>query len=461
MQTHQSTSTLVFSTANLPAAHTLSRNGVLFLAARLATHFSNKSAPEPSRLGSRYLLKTEVYDILVVSNTESAIYKRLSCKRFWRRSLEKKVNEERLSYEARNALVGGQPKNDMERVQNYCSDKTLKREQMKRKDNEEKMSRYKVVNTKTKEEESLLTIALSNERNRVNELYFTAKSLEKLANENNLKWMFVTLTAPPRYHPNPLKGNRSYDLTVGIKGSHEYIKGLWVKIRSILARRGVNASPSNYFGFRTVEPHKDGSIHWHLLIFCSEVAQEKIATAISEKFPGKHAAEIIYGKEGYGCASAATYLYKYIAKSVSKDASTHHGVQESAEDEIREGNDLASLRNKERVQAALKALGIRQYQIFGVCNLTTIFKKINRLDLQVVDPPQDSILGLVKAKIWRNPDGYLNMIKNAEIFTSGSDIQLIKEPALTSYGEPTKKIVGIMIGASEFRNDSTYRIVRA
>lgn len=445
----------------LPNPYSLSRADVLYLASRLALHFSTQSHSTPIQKGSLYSLDTKVYGITVRSNTEAAIHKRLACKRFWRRSLEKKVNEERLNYEARNLIVGGHPKNPEASVQNYCSNETLLREQIKRKDNEDKLSRYKVLNTETNTEINLLSIALSNEKNRTNELYFIVKSLENLAAEKNFKWMFITLTAPPQYHPNPVKGRRSYDPSLGIKGSHEYIKRLWAQTRSVLNERGVKASPEHYFGFRTVEPHRDGSIHWHLIIFANKDVQKKITEAILEKFPVKNAADIVYGKEGDGSASAATYLYKYIAKSVSRETSEYDTSTELVKDKAREEKDLASLRNKERVQAALKSLEIRQYQIFGVNNLTTIFKKINRLNLDAITPMHGSILEFIKTSIWRNADGYLNMLKNTEMFGSGSEIELIKVATQSSYGEPQKKVVGIRIGTTDFFNDTTYKIVKA
>ncbi|MFV0927060.1 replication endonuclease [Pseudomonas palmensis] len=465
MQSPQNTShqldQLSLNLSHLPNPYSLSRADVLYLASRLARYFSCQAHSKPTRKGSQYFLNTQVYGIIARSNTESAIHKRLECKHFWRRSLEKKANEERLNFEARNAIVGGNPKSANAPTQNYCSNETLHREQIKRKDSEEKLSRYKVINTITKEEESLLSIALSNEKNRINELYFTAKSLEKLAIEKEFKWIFVTLTAPPKYHPNPIKGRRSYDPSVGIKGSHEYIKLLWVQIRSLLNERGVKASPDHYFGFRTVEPHKDGSIHWHLLIFANKDIQKMLTDAILEKFPAKNSAVIIYGKEGDGSASAATYLYKYIAKSVSREKSKYDITSDLPKDNIREEKDLASLRNKERVQAALKTLAIRQYQIFGVCNLTTLFKNINRLDLGTITPSQGSMLEFVKSYIWRNTDGYVNMMKNAKMFGSGTDIKLIKIVTHSSYGEPKKKVIGIRIGTTDFLNDTTYKIIKS
>ncbi|AWY43773.1 hypothetical protein DKY63_29185 [Pseudomonas putida] len=452
---------LLLDVSSLPNARHLSREYVLYLASTLARHFSNQANPQPALTGSKFIVNTHVYGITVESSIESAIYKRLSCKKFWRRALEKKANEERLNHEAKNAIIGGKEKEGKAPLQNYCSDDTLIREQNKRKDNDEKLSRYKVVNTITNKEESLLKIAQANEKNRISELYFMVKSLEKLAMERGFKWLFITLTAPSKFHPNPLKGRRSYDPDVGIRGSHDYLKRQWVQIRSILNERGISAGPEHYFGFRTVEPHKDGSLHWHLLVFVNINSLDSLSTAIREKFPEKTAATIVHGKVGSGSASAATYLYKYITKGISKEKTNYKSNSERTMDNEREKRDLASLRNKDRVQAALKALGIRQYQPFGVYGLNTIFKKINKLNLQNVSAPHGSILQYVRDNIWRNTDGYLNMLKNAELFTSNAQIKLIKEETQSSYGEPKKKVIGIRIGGTDFLNDSTYKIVRA
>lgn len=449
---------ITLTPSTFPPARLLSRRSVLYLARRLAEHFTNQQYLKPEREGSFFLLHTKVYGITIQSKIESATVMRSQCKKFWQQSLEKKVNEDRLNHEAKNAILGGPEINDGRTPQLYCSNETLERENEKRKDNEEKLSRYKVVDLKNKTEESLLSIALKNEENRISELYFIAKNFERLAGEKKFNWIFVTLTAPAKYHPNPSKGKNSYDPSVGIKGSHDYLKHSWTNIRSILNERGIPTSPDHYFGFRTVEPHKDGSLHWHLLIFVDEKYLPKVTQAIREKFPGEVQAKIVLGSKDEGCASAASYLYKYITKSLSRSKSTD---SESDIDNNREQNDLASLRNKERVQAALKAIAARQYQPFGICNLGTAFRKINKLDLQNISPQSGSVLDFVKSEIWRNPNGYFNMLKNRDIFTINAEIKLIKTPIFNSYGEPIQKVIGIRIGQQDFIDDKKYRIVRS
>ncbi|WP_225786889.1 replication endonuclease [Pseudomonas sp. Marseille-P8916] len=451
---------LSFNPAHLPPPRSLSRYDVARLATRISLHYRTKPHPKPNYNNSKYFITTEIYGIVVESKLISAISERLECKRFWKQALEKKANQDRLDHEARYALLGETSKNGLDIAQLYCSNETLERERQKRSDNEKILSNYKVINTRTNQEESLLAIAQTNEQNRVSALYFTAKSLERLAHEKNFIWIFVTLTAPSKYHPNPLNGRRTYDAELGIKASHNYINTKWKQIRASLNVKGIKASPDGYFGFRTVEPHKDGSIHWHLLMFVDKNAVEDVASVIKQKFPEKYAADVVYGKQGAGSATAATYLYKYISKSVSKSKSPQLSENDIAVDLEREARDLASMRNKERVQACLAALRIRQYQLFGVCNLTTVFKKINKLDLESISPPAGSILHFIRNDIWRNTDGYLNMIKNSQLFKKNSSIELLKEPTKSRYGEPREKIVGIRIDSTSYFDDKKYKIIK-
>src|SRR5690606_1259215 len=127
--------------------------------------------------------------------------------------------------------------------------------------------------------------------------YHIIKNLEHLADENSFKWLFITLTAPAEYHPNPAKGKRRYNDQLGIAASHEYIRTKWSQIQSVLSSRGIPACPESYFGVRTVEPHKDGSMHWHILLFAKATLLKDIIKAIREKFKTKASATIVIGRD--------------------------------------------------------------------------------------------------------------------------------------------------------------------
>jgi|GEM_PF-3269158 len=446
--------------ANLPPARILSPAGVRIYAKAIASYYVENPPTAITKYKSKFELKTDFYDVKISSQLFSAVILRSQCKQFWRSELEKKSNQDRLDYEARNRIVGvsKDPKTS-KKQQLYCSDATLQRLQEKQAANESSLASQYILNTATGETASLLEVVRSKEESKVAEIYNLCKSLERLSDSQSFKWLFITLTAPAKHHPNPSKGKNRYDKNIGIKSSHEYINKNWKKIRAILNRRGIPASPDSYFGFRTVEPHKDGSIHWHLIVFTAQSTIDDIQKAIHEKFPTQAAAKIMLGESGPGSAKASSYIFKYITKAFSKKEASQIDVDEAI-DSHREAEDLASMRNKERVQAAIKALNIRQFQLFGVKNLITTFRKINSLKLNDTTPEEGTILEYIKNEIWRNPNGYFNMLSNSELFDKESEVRLIMEDSSNSYGEPIKKCTGIKLGTKFFPNESIYKIER-
>lgn len=441
-------------------ARNLSREFVSLYASEISLYFKQYPPEEIEQNKSKFQFNTGILGITITSKTASSIILRAQCKRFWKRALEKSANEDRLNHEAKNGIVGETNLKDRTQApQLYCSTETLLREQEKNNANIFALAGQYVYNTQTGKTVPLLEIVSNKENYKIAEVYNICKSLERLADSQGFKWLFITFTAPAQYHPNPSKGKRRYDRELGIRASHDYIRHNWRKIRSILSYRKILASPDSYFGFRTIEPHKDGSIHWHLIMFTSPQLISEITRAIREKFRTDTAAKIMLGKSGPGSAKASSYIFKYLTKAFSKK-DTHQTSKDKATDVQREANDLASMRNRERVQAAIKAINARQFQIFGVNNLITTFRKINSLKLNDIHPEKGSTLEYIKEKIWRNQDGYLEMLSNQELFGSDSRVSLIMERSQNRYGETIKKCTGIKIGDRVFPNNSIYEIKR-
>lgn len=454
-------SSVEFHPDNLPALPGLTPRHVNYLAGRIAAHFISKLPLDIQSTGTDFYLKSDIYDTIIKSSIRDAVENKATCRKFWRRLLEKKENTARINMEAEIAALGG-PKSNGEI---YCSTETLERVREKRIKTEEHLAKLKVINLVTQQEIDMLTLAKNNERNRIHELYNTTVNIEKLAKELKHHWIFATLTAPPEYHPNPTKGKRSYSPELGVKASHTFISNEWKKIRARLAKQGINAAPENYFGIRTVEPHKDGCLHWHLIIFLRRNIIDTVSKEINKSFPLKHQCKIIVEEKTDSSASAATYLYKYISKSFSKDEA-YSTIESDKTDQEREDKNLASYRNKERVQAALSCLGVRQYQTFGLSRITSLMKLINKLDLTQVDAEKNSALEFIKNEIWRNNEGSLNLLR-ARPFTSEMNridkalsACLLKDTVLNSYGEPKQRIIGVKIGTQEFLNKSMYLVTK-
>lgn len=168
---------------------------------------------------------------------------------------------------------------------------------------------------------------------------------------------FYTITCPSRMHAR-LGGlglpNNRYDHTTP-KEAQKYLCKLWSQIRSALHRRHINP-----FGFRIVEPHHDGTPHWHLLLFMPP----KTVTTVREMFK-RYALKVDPDESGAqehrfkavridpSKGSAAGYVAKYIAKNI--DGKTFPTNFDS--------DDPQKL--AERVDAWARTWGIRQFQQFG------------------------------------------------------------------------------------------------
>lgn len=449
---------LNFDPSQLPPAHMLRVKQVRAVARRVASYYSARweemaITTRVTTRSCRFVFLSSVYGIVVESTHPDGVRYRASCRKFWRKKIEQKANEGRLAHESKYRMVGGAG----EGAKLYCSDETLSRAREQKALAEQGLASMMVVNTGTGEAVSLLDVARETEKNRLAGQYANVKSMEEFAAGRGFDWLFVTLTAPSEYHPNPSKGKRKASFDVGVADSHHYIAKQWSRIRSLLSKRGIQAGPDGYFGFRCVEPHKDGCFHWHLLVFLDPGLIEAFSQAIKEKFPGEIASTIVIGDKGK--ATAATYIYKYL----SKNCSTSRQFTDDAGDAEREAKDLASFRNKERVQASLKVSRIRQTAPFGVVRVVSLLALIHKLDLAEVEAKEGSVLQFVRDHIWRNQRALLMVMSNPGIFSRESKVhgvQLIKKEALNSYGELVEQVVGIRIDGREYMNRSRYLIVR-
>lgn len=449
----------------LPPAYTLTRKHVVALALRLAATHSNQTQETYFSKG-KYYSDTSIYGIRIESNTKNGVSAKAGCAKFWRTSLENKVNLDRINYEAMHRLIGGPIR---EHAENYSSNATVERMREKTEASNLALSKLAVKNTITGKESSMLSIANASFSNRFNELYSFTKNFEAMARENGMDWLFVTFTAPPEYHPNPSSPNSkcSYKPELGVKASHIYINRAWTLIRAMLSKWGIRASPTSYFGARTVEVHKDGCIHWHLLIFINDSLINNFTKACREKFSLPGQLKIVLGDDNKG--SASTYIFKYLMKefdtnTLDRNITDRLTKADGEKDREREAMDLASIENSERVRAAIRAMSIRQYQTIGLLRVTTLLRKINKLDLSEIIDTDNSVLGFIQKHVWRNPMGLKNLLEKPHIFSRSDDeapsIKLIKEHALSRYGEERERVIGIEIDGREFISKGLFQIIK-
>jgi hypothetical protein len=213
---------------------------------------------------------------------------------------------------------------------------------------------------------------VSNPDNRFSELVVRAKGLEELAEEQGHEGYFLTLTAPSKYHPitSIEKGGKHFSVRnrkfwraecPNVRGAHAYLNGVWRRFRSYCNRHGIT-----FYGLRTVEPHHDGSPHWHLMLWVEPNRAEGFLQAFSDYALAEDGNEA--GAKKYRVkvekidpekGSAVGYIVKYISKNI-------HGKHVDTDLETgRSGSDAAK-----RIVAWARLNHIRQFQFVGGASVT-------------------------------------------------------------------------------------------
>lgn len=356
-----------------------------------------------------------------------------------KRKLIKVANEERINEEARKAQVGGRT------MQPYCSDRTLEFRKRQEEVSHKALEGIYIRRKNSDKVTTLAEIAKKQELRKFNHLFHISKNIQFMADDLGFKGYFVTFTAPGNYHPNPTKGKRSYNQD-SLRNAHTYLQDRWKLIRARLAKAGVPLSTSTLFGMRFVEVHKDGCAHWHLLIFTTSKNFSIFRELANELFPAHRQWD--YKKIDPKIGSATSYLFKYVAKAVDSSKFEDARLEQNEQDNELFELDRASLAHAKRVNAALRAQGIRQYQCFGIGNAITKYRLINKIEECVSSFTSETMRNTLSAcrmynngkkdKDDRNLVGFKNLV------TAYSDeFELIREPYLNRFGEDALRVTGI------------------
>lgn len=197
-----------------------------------------------------------------------------------------------------------------------------------------------MVDTATAKRLPMLKLADISGENRLAEMVTINAGLEALAERRGYGAIFVTLTAPPEFHPNPSHGSDKWNGSNPREG-HDFIRKLWQRIRARHAKRDTD-----WLFLRTAEPHRDSAAHWHLMIWATASELKAITADIKDLFDWSDSAAKIKEWDAQGAARASSYLMKYLQKATQ-----------------REGKPDVSA---DRVDAWRSTYGIRSIQIGGV-----------------------------------------------------------------------------------------------
>ena len=299
--------------------------------------------------------------------------------RYWRRQLSAVHGR---ALEEANRKAGKVHKN----ANIYVSDETLERRREQKKRNAVMLSDLIAVNQEGQEYtlQQLSDLGVSNPKNRKAELMTRISGTEEIAQELGHAGEFLTLTAPGCYHATLKNGkpNKRYNGAT-VRQTQQYLVRLWAQIRAAFQRARLDM-----YGFRVVEPHHDGTPHWHMLFFMP-AEQVEAARQIMKKYAYRDEAHELKNRKArkarffakaidFELGSAAGYIAKYISKNIEGEAvGTDH-------ESITKGKREDASRTAEAVEAWAAVNGVRQFQAIGTAPVTA-WREMRRLDCNALE----------------------------------------------------------------------------
>lgn len=273
----------------------------------------------------------------------------------------------------------------------YASDYTVNLKRIQKENNRHYLASTFICN-ELGERFSLQDLAdrsVSNPAIRRGELMVRIKGFEMVAGLLEHVGEFYTLTTPSRMHACLHNGNTNprFDSTTTLE-AHEYLTHLWALIRAELHRQHIRP-----YGFRVVEPHHDGTPHWHLLLFMPPEHRETVREVIRQYAladSGNESGAQTHRFKAIAIDPAKGTAAGYIAKYVTKNIDGHNLDQDLY------GND--SQKAAERITAWANTWGIRQFQQIGGPSVT-VWRQLRKLE-KVDDGELEAIRQTATASDW-------------------------------------------------------------
>ena len=311
-----------------------------------------------------------------------SVRKRLECPIWWRRALRRYVA--RMSEGGALALGIVSKRNR----QPYASNRAVSRRLDQNKRNRAALENTMLANDRG----DVFTLAELVEKSpsakniRRGELMTRIRGCEELADAAGHVGLFLTLTCPSRFHSTLRDGraNPKHDGSTPRDGQ-AWLCAMWARARAALARRGVGV-----YGFRVAEPHHDGCVHWHALLWVPDDRAALMAVStlwaywLSDDGDEPGADQYRLNVKRMHAGGAAGYVAKYVAKNIDDHAISDH-VDDYADGEAIGPDLLGDVEVKPcmRVEAWAAHWGIRQFQGIGQPPVT-VWRELRRIKADAV-----------------------------------------------------------------------------
>lgn len=367
-------------------------------------------------------------DKLTIDEASAALAK-LTDIDWWERQLKRRRDHQKEHL----AIAAGQVQN---KASPYAS-RSCQSEWLEQKQNNLEWAKDQVIENEDGEQfELTLQINKSNANPAIRrcELMVRMRGFEDLADEYGYIGAFVTITAPSKYHSCHSKGGFVENwIGNNPRQTQAYLCSVWAKIRAKLSRDDIR-----YFGFRVVEPHHDGTPHWHLLVFMlpehreqAERIMRKYALEVDGNEPGAAENRFKFVDIDKEKGSATGYIAKYISKNID-------GYALNGEVDNETGQDLKTM--SKAITAWASRWRIRQFQQIGGAPVT-VYRELRRLkDKKVQDENIDPVLAAADVGCWAS---YTELQGGAMVKRKDLKVRISYEEKLNQFEEVQQKIKGV------------------
>ncbi|OLQ70349.1 hypothetical protein BIT28_16415 [Photobacterium proteolyticum] len=317
--------------------------------------------------------------------------------------------------------------------------------------------------------EDIHQASVANPVNRRNELMTRIAGCQEYADEQGHVAVFVTMTAAGKYHRLKKRGkywveNPNWNGR-GAQSAHHWLSLSWQRFRGAADRETKKRARLTYYGMRVVEPHIDGTPHWHAVFFMpfEQVTQ---FTAMIQFYQFQRDRDELFSDDGKPKTKAMQARVKvevidrdkgdavaYIAKYISKNIDGY-GLDGLSDLDSKKTKLLEVVNN---VTAWARSFNFRQFQ-FQKTPSVTVWRELRRIE----DEQEYSLFEKARrAADFGFFSAYFDYMGGHRVSQRERPIELHKEPTENRYGEPSEKVTGVTgSGITVFTHEHEWKMVK-
>lgn len=244
------------------------------------------------------------------------------------------------------------------------------------------------------------------------------------------------------------------------KDGQRYLVRIWSKMRTAFKDNGLSV-----YGMRVVEPHHDGTPHWHMMLFCERKQRQDVIDimrryALKEDGDERGAAKNRFEAKHMNKGGAAGYIAKYIAKNIdgyALDGQIDHDTGKPLRDMAAAVTSWASTWRIPQ----FKAIGIPSMGAYRECRAVCL------RHISLAESFDERVEAVRAAASAGNFAAYMAGQGGANVPRDVQTVRVARKVAdeLNAYDEEVQKVVGIFaphLGAGHIHETRTteWRIVR-